>query len=201
MTKNELKKQILDRVYLGESRQEIFAHFDAKFPNRSKDIADLIVNIPSLADRKRYFPHQLAILILLSISILLKFFVAFAVAELSTVLAVIIALIFPAINIILIIGIVKWRPQYFQFLAYFLGFNVFRFLSLNFEFGVDIYQGGIQNGIGGAYQIIEVGILVLIGILSYYVGSQLKRKYQASAKQTKDAQGRIRTQYTIKFLE
>jgi hypothetical protein len=138
---------------------------------------------------------------MLSTSILLKLFTAIAVAEISTTMAIATALIFPVVNIVLIIGIVRWRPSYFHFLSYFLGFNVFRFLRVNLQVGANAYQNGFENGVSGSFQLIEIGILVIIGILSYYVVSQLKRKYKASAKQTKDSKGRIRTQYTIQFLE
>lgn len=193
MTKKELKKQLNHRVYNNETRQQIFEHFDNLYPNRSKDIADLIVDIPTLADRKKYLPHQIILIVLIAISVLLKALYSLAVLQEMGLGYFIMALLVPIINVVLIIGLVQWKPIYFRTVGQLASFGL---LQMLFNVGEGTFGVSIT-----LEKIIQNAFFMALAALSFFVYNRLRRKYIGHATQSKDKQGRIFTKYNIRFNE
>ena len=193
MTSKELKQQIGDRIYLGETRQQIFEHFDTLYPNRSKDIADLIVDIPTLADRKRFLPFQIAIIVLVVIALIIQLIAGIGMLRLYGPLAAIAMLIGPIVSTILLIGVLKWKPVYFRTIGQLAAWGVINAFA---GVGIDGHEFRIDFGFG--YRML---LTLPLMALSFYIFNGLRRKYHAKATRTTDAKGQIRTKYFIQFKE
>jgi hypothetical protein len=182
MKAKELKQKMLDMIYLGHSRQEIYDHFRAQFPNRTKDLADILVNLPTLEQRKKMGVFRIVLLVALVVWIAAKLVYGIVLVPLLGYSALVVASIVTAISIFLVVLIVAWEPRAFKALGGMYSFFLFQIsiqaaktnINLDWVFGTTL--------------------ALVIVVLSFYIAQQITAKVKVSHKQVRKPDGKIITE-------
>lgn len=184
MKAKELKQLMLDMIYQGHSRQEIYDHFRAQFPNRAKDIADILAGMPTLDQRNKMAIPRIVLLVLLVVSISAKMLSGFTAIPSKGYMPFVFACLLTAISVFLVFKIVQWEPKAFRGLGLIHVFSLFRMSmvarQVNFDFN----------------WMVGSGIAVLVIGLSFFIGSQIACKTKVAHKQVKKPDGQIVTEMT-----
>lgn len=188
MKPKELRHLVVDKVYQGKSFQEIFNELLEAYPGRERDIAEIVADVPTLAQRKKFGWLNIVLIILMAIIVTLKLLGALIVAQELGVFSLIINVILPTFYVIFLIGVVSWRTMYHKAAA---GLSTFLFV-----FAV-IY---LLPGDFHPMELIYPAVLLGTGIIGYYMARNVGGKYQVGSVQSKDATGAVRRKNVVKWL-
>ena len=187
MTKKEVKKVAKQSILGGKSKQETFEELNETSKLPTKDLAKIIVGIPSLQAREKYKPLNIILIALLSLTILFKILVGVLFIIVNGITWLPVLFIFPIINILFLIAIATYSHDSHKWLA------IFTILALFRE---------IPNMLGEAFgplTLIDLAIYAgLIG-LGFYLNSKFYPNYLTVKERYTDNQGEMRMRNVVKF--
>lgn len=187
MTPKEIKKKIEALLVSGKSYNAVQEELSVLFPRRELDLARLIADIPSLAQRTRFAAFRKGLMVLILVLVVLQLVHGFVGMDQGLPAVTMLTFVAAAVFVFFVFGISKWSRWMWIAISG-LSFGVATFV---FRYG-----GELQFGILGW---IEAGFAGLIGLIGQYVGWQLGGKYSMTSTHEKDAQGRIWARHKIKF--
>lgn len=188
MKPKELRHLVVDKVYQGKSFQEIFNELLEAYPGRERDIAEIVADVPTLAQRKKFGWLNIILMIMMALILTLKILAAVAVAQDLGVFSLILNVILPTFYVIFLIGVVNWRTMYHKAAA---GLSTFLLILAV----IYMLPSEIQP-----WDFIYPGLLLVTGIIGYYLARNVGGKYQVGSVQSKDASGAVRRKNVVKWL-
>jgi hypothetical protein len=187
MNAKMLEEQIELKIKEGRSFQEVYDALNAAYPSREIDIAKLVSEVPSLAQRQRFALAHRALMVALGLLILVQLFNAVMVGQQSGVWTLIAAAIPAIVYILFFTGIFHWKPMYFKS----AGYLSFFLLTVSGE--------RYPEGIVSQYIWLDMALYAAVGFLGVLTGHQLGGKYKTASQQYTDGKGQIRARHTIRF--
>lgn len=184
MKAKELKHKMLDMIYLGHSRQEIYDHYRSQFPGRSKDLADILVGIPTLKQRNAMSIPRVVLIIILVLTIGLKIGIGLLTITTFGYGPLITAMLVSAVSIYFLVKIVKWEPWAFKSLG---GLHSFFLINLSLNGRQLHFDFNLLSG--------SIFVVAVIG-LSFFIASQIGGKAKVFHKQIRKPDGKIVTEMT-----
>jgi hypothetical protein len=188
MTPKELRKQVVDRIYEGKSYQTVFDELIALYPNRERDLAGIIADVPTLEQRKKYGVLHIVLIVAITVVLAFKILVALLVAHEYGLWSLILDVISPTFYVIFLVGIVGWKSMFYKAAA---GLSAFILV-----FTLLFAPLGDITAIGFGY----LGLLVGIIGLGYFLGSKIGGNYKLGTQQVKDAAGNVKRKHAVKWL-
>jgi hypothetical protein len=195
MTSKELRKQVEDKIYEGKSYQAVFDELLALYPNRERDLARVIADVPSLAQRRKLLWMNILLIVCICLNVLVKLFSAFVEAQDEALIFLILNLIFPTLNVVFLFMIAFWKPIAYHPVAGLacvsIIWNAFYLIASSsraYESFVYIFMAGY------------LAILLLIAILGFYLGQNVGGSYKIGHQTYKDASGQVRKRQVVKWL-
>ncbi len=188
MTKTEIKKLAKQKIAEGKSHQETFDEIrkDSETRQSLESKAKVIRFIPTLEKRKKFKGVHWGLVILLAGTVALKLILGFAVISRVGAQLLPVVLLFPVINIILLIGLIQFKSQYYRIIAV---LAIFGLLQSLFR---------IANNFNIAY-LIDLAINGVLIILALFLHSKMVSKYYSFREKYTNAEGEISKRETIKF--
>lgn len=183
MNSKDLQKIVVDEIYEGKSHQEIYDGLNAKFPNREIDLARIVAKEVTLAQRQRYGIWNTVLIVLLAISVAIKVAVAVYWVSETGPWTLILSLFLPVINVVMLVGVVKWRLGAYSAVGTLGVMSLFKLQNFTLSFAFNPFNG------------LSTGLI----ILGFYLFRQLGGSYKTSSQQYKDAKGQIRARHVVRF--
>ena len=192
MTKKSVKKIANQSILIGKSKQETFEELRETCSLSEKELAKIIQKIPSVEAKKKYKILHLTLKIILILTILLKMRMGILLIideEIQSIHQIIlILLILPLINILLLIGVAKYRPSSFKLVAIFMIIGLYQYM-----------RSGIVFEEEGALIFIDLAIHVVLFVLGLHLYSKFFPKYLTVKEIHQDSQGEVEYRNVIKF--
>jgi hypothetical protein len=193
MTSKELRKVVEDKIYEGKSYATVFEELLSHFPNRERDLARVIADVPSLTQRRKYLWMNIVLIVCISLNVLLKLLDALASTEEFGMLGIIFGLVFPALYVYFLFMIAFWKPKYYEPAA------ALAAVSIVWNTIVILTSGALP---ALAYVFLGIYFLMLlaIAILGSFLGRNIGGKYKVGTQTYKDASGQVRKRQVVKWL-
>lgn len=188
MNSKELRKQVVDKIYEGKSYQEIYDELRAICKNREHDLAKLIGTVPSLQQRKQFWPFNVALIVLLAISIFLKVLVGFSLTEEFGAWALLSILIMPIIEVVLLVGVVAWKPIIYRPIGFIGCWSFLTSLKTLLTPPFD------------PWLIVSIVLIAGFIFLGFFLHQKLGGKYELGREKYRDANNNVQTRQAVKWL-
>jgi hypothetical protein len=192
MTPKELDKIILDKMYEGKSHQEVYDDLNARYPNREIDLARLVAAHVSLPQRSKYGTFNIILIVILVINISFGVFWAFAWAMNNDNISFFFSLLFPALYVFLLVGVVRWDLRAYKFIG---GLGVLSLIRVSSSAIGGALSASVTFNVMSPLNLLPLGMIVM----GFYLYAQLGGKYKTASQQYTDAKGQIRARHQIRF--
>lgn len=187
MKSKDIRKLVVDQIYQGKRRQEIFDGFNARIKGRELDIAAIVADVPTLAQRQRWQWLNMILIGLLTISILFKVLYAISLTSALGSGALLLAFIFPIVNIVLLWGVVTYRPKSYRSLGFWGLFSALQLINHWRVSTIDMWT------------LVDLNMVAGLIFLGFFLHGKLKGSYRVKSQTITDAQGKIRSVSTVRF--
>lgn len=186
MKKHELRNEAKKRIRAGLAKQEVFDELKNKAIISNEELAKYIQDIPSLAMREKYKTWQSLLIVLLVVTIVFKLILALPFMTNGLVSGVLALLFVPLVNVLLLIGVVRYSTGAHKFVAVFTIISLLRVSS-------DFLNNPFED-IVVLLSVLIAGALIFIG---FYLSSKLHPAYEMKREKylNKDGESRMRYRY------
>lgn len=188
MTKKEIKDIARKNILDGKTKQETFNILNETSELPIEDLAKIVESIPSLQARKKYRLLNIILILILSITVLLKLLLGLPLLIENGIKFLPVFLILPIINMFLLWGVITFKAGSHKFVAILTILGVLRSLNKLIH-NVDISM------------LIDITIaLSLIG-LGFYLNSVFYKGYTIDSEYYEDSDGQNKKKNIITFNE
>ena len=187
MTKKEVRKVAKQSILNGKTKQETFEELKETSYRTPEDLAKIIQTIPSLQLRKKYMSLNIVLIILLSLTVFFKMMAGIPIIIENGIKWLPILFILPIINVLLLIGVITYRPKSHRLVAVFTILGLFQLVG---------------NMVGEPFEpLILVDFAIAAGLigLGLYLNSKLFPIYSTVKERYQTNQGQTRIKDVIKF--
>lgn len=186
MTKRNARKAAKQSILDGNSKQETFDTLKETSKISTEDLAKIVQSIPSMNARKKYKTSNMVLIILLSITILIK-----VLAGIPLVLQLgfkwfPLLFILPIINILLLVGIATYAAGIHKLVAILTILGVIR--------TIQTIEGQFEP-----VMLIDFALAAALIGLGFYLNSVLCPKYWSVKEVYQNEEGQNRMKHVIKF--
>ncbi len=192
MTKKEVKEIANQTILSGKSKQETFEELKGTCNLSEKDLAKIIQKIPSIEAKKKYRILYVILEIILLLTILFKMRIGIHLIieeGIQNVFQItLILFLLPIINILLLIGVARYKRNSFKWIAIFMMIGLSQYIRSDIileEEGVLIF--------------IDLAIHIVLFVLALYLYSKFFPKYLTVNEIHQDTQGQVEYKNVIKF--
>ncbi len=162
MNRKQVIKEIDEFLRRGQSKEDIFKELSQKYHEEDM-LAKLICMFPAKERREKYKNLNNALFYILILTALLKVLVSWPILLSVSPYAILIVLIVPLLNIWFATEVWKMRGYIYRILGLFAIYGIF-----------ESAEGFFKQG---AWILLDVALLGVIAILSFYMGSKLFPNY------------------------
>ncbi|HEX2901610.1 MAG TPA: hypothetical protein VHS96_17995 [Bacteroidia bacterium] len=188
MKAKELRKFVTDLVYEGKSYQTIFDELTARYPNRERDIAKVIADVPSLEQRRKYGMMNIALMVMLSLYVLFALLAAVMMSQSFGTFEMVIMLIPAILCLVLLYGVYIWQPRYYRLIGGIAAWALY----------VDL-KPLLLNAFD-PWSLIDITMMAIMLFLGFFLYDKLGGKYQLGTHRYKDAAGNIKFKQAVRWL-
>jgi len=189
MTKNELIKSVKQSIHSGKTKQETFEQLKMVSNLPQEKLAKIIKGIPTLKAKASCQSANIVLIILLSLTIFFKITWGIATVFEDGIKWFPLVIIAPIINVILLIGVFKYKTESYVFIA------VLAFIGLLQYFAAIVGQNF------NPLSLIDFAIGITLIILGFYIYLKLQSDYQILKQRYQNSQGQYRYRDVIKFYD
>ena len=182
MKKNQIRKKAQNGLEEGLSKQEVYNALYREAKKTPEDLAQIIKPLPTTDFKKQYKVWHSIFIGLMVLIILLKMLATLPAIIEDGLLGVLFVFLVPLLNIILLIGVVNYRSEYFRWTGILSVIGLIRFVGSGEEISMDIFF------------MVDLLLIGMIIFLSFFLLHKMTTPYRiVSEKYTnKEGQQRIR---------
>jgi hypothetical protein len=192
MTKNEVRIAVKNSILNGKTKQETFEGLRDTSKISAKDLANIIRNTPTIKAREHYKTLHIVLKVILLFTILIKLRMGILIiieGEIQDIFQIILVLfVISIINILLLIGVSRYRPNSFKLVAIFTIIGLYQYM-----------QSGIVFEEEGALIFMDLGIHVGFFLLGLHLHSKFFPKYLTIKEPYQNSQGENEFRQVINF--
>jgi len=189
MTRNEVIKSVKQSILIGKTKQETFEELKMVSNLSQEKLAKIIKGIPTLKAKASYQSANIVLIVLISLTIFFKIIWGIVTVFEDGIKWFPLVIISPIINVILLIGVSKYKTESYVFVA------VLAILGL-FQYIITIISQTFNP-----LSLIDLAISVTLIILGFYVYFKLQSDFQVHKQRYQNSQGQYRYRDVIKFYD
>lgn len=192
MTKKEIRKTATAKINEGKTHQQVFDELRESSRLPGERIAKVIRYIPTSDSKQKYKVPNVVLGTILIITALLKIISSIPIIidmEYDPYLLVILILLVPSINIILAVGVLQFKSNYYRLVVILTILGILRSVK---------YLKDIQFNTA---LLVDFGFIVILIGLGSYLGSKLIVDYKVKSVRYISDDGRQKIRQDILFLD
>jgi len=187
MTKKEVRKVANQSILNGKTKQEIFEELKETSYRSEIDLAKIIRKITSLQAKKRYKALNITFIVLFSLTILSLMLAGISIIINNEIMRLPIIIIWLTIYIVLLIGVTRYNPKSYWWIAMCTILGLIRFLGVML---IEPFK---------PLSLIDLAIHIGVIWLGLYLHSKLFPAYLTVTERYQNSQGQVKLRNVIKF--